>query len=138
MMFRDLSGMFEDFGFKLVVINSLLGKETSFSEELEKIQEKYVDCYEGDGYEIIPEMAEYFENLKLTEEDLAMVEELVFDGGEDIYFLLMEDWDGESDEFDVNSVKGFELLLNLKSVEYISMCDEELMEEFEKAGINVE
>ena len=137
-MFRDLSGMLEDFGFKLVVINSLLGKETSFSEELEKMQEKYVDCYEGNCYEIIPEMAEYFENLKLTEEDLAMVEELVFDGGEDIYFLLMEDWDGESDEFDVNSVKGFELLLNLKSVEYISMCDEELMEEFEKAGINVE
>ena len=62
----------------------------------------------------------------------------MFDGGEDIYFLLMEDWDGESDEFDVNSVKGFELLSNLKSVEYISMCDEELMEEFEKAGINVE
>lgn len=137
-MFRDLSGMFEDFGFKLVVINSLLGKETSFAKELEAMQEKYVDEYDGDGYEYIPEMVEYFENLKLTEEDLAMVEQLVFDGGEDIYFLLMTDWDGESDEFDVQSVKGFELLPNLKSVEYIAMCDEELMEEFEKAGIEVE
>lgn len=137
-MFRDLSGMFEDFGFKLVVINSLLGKETSFAKELEEMQEKYVDEYDGDGYECIQEMVEYFENLKLTEEDLAMVEQLVFDGGEDIYFLLMTDWDGESDEFDVQSVKGFELLPNLKSVEYIAMCDEELMEEFEKAGIEVE
>ncbi len=137
-MFRDLSGMFEDFGFKLVVINSLLGKETSFAKELEEMQEKYVDEYDGDGYECIPEMVEYFENLKLTEEDLAMVEQLVFDGGEDIYFLLMTDWDGETDEFDVQSVKGFELLPNLKSVEYIAMCDEELMEEFEKAGIEVE
>lgn len=69
---------------------------------------------------------------------MALVENLVFDGGEDIYFLLMTDWDGESDEFDIHSVKGFELLPNLKSVEYISMCDEELMEEFEKAGIEVE
>lgn len=137
-MFRDLSGMFEDFGFKLVVINSLLGKETSFAKELEEMQEKYVDEYDGDGYECIPEMVEYFENLKLTEEDLAMVEQLVFDGGEDIYFLLMTDWDGESDEFDVQSVKGFELLPNLKSVEYIAMCEEELMEEFKKAGIEVE
>lgn len=137
-MFKDLSGMFEDFGFKLVVIGSLLGKDTSFAEELEEMQEKYVDEYDGDGYECIPEMVDYFENLKLTQEDLALVEELVFDGGEDIYFLLMTDWDGESDEFDVSSVKGFELLPNLKKVVYISMCEEELMEEFEKAGIEVE
>ena len=137
-MFKDLSGMFEDFGFKLVVINSLLGKDTSFAKELEEMQEKYVDEYDGDGYECIPEMVDYFENLKLTEADLAMVEELVFDGGEDIYFLLMTDWDGESDEFDVQSVKGFELLPNLKAVEYIAMCDEELMEAFEKAGIEVD
>lgn len=137
-MFKDLSGMFEDFGFKLVVIGSLLGKDTSFAEELEEMQEKYVDEYDGDGYECIPEMVDYFENLKLTQEDLALVEELVFDGGEDIYFLLMTYWDGESDEFDVSSVKGFELLPNLKKVLYISMCEEELMEEFEKAGIEVE
>lgn len=93
---------------------------------------------DGDGYECIPEMVDYFENLKLTDVDLAMVEQLMFDGGEDIYFLLMTDWDGESDEFDVRSVKGFELLSNLKSVVYIAMCDEALREEFEKAGIEVE
>ena len=137
-MFKDLSGMFEDFGFKLVVISSLLEKDTSFAKELEEMKEKYVDDFDGDGYECIPEMVEYFENLKLTEEDLALVEELVFDGGEDIYFLIMPDWDGESEEFDVNSVKGFELLPNLKSVVYCAMCDEELMEEFEKKGIEVE
>ena len=77
------------------------------------------------------------ENLKLTEEDLALVKKLVFDGGEDIYFLLMPDWDGESEEFDVKSVKGFEQLPNLKEVEYISMCEEKLMEEFEKRGIAI-
>lgn len=68
---------------------------------------------------------------------MALVDKLVFDGGEDIYFLMMTYWDGESDEFDVKSVKGFELLPNLKEVEYIAMCDEELMEAFTEAGIKV-
>lgn len=136
-MFQDKSGAFEDFGFKLVVIDSLLGKDTSFSDELEEMKEKYVKNYDGDGYECIPEMVEYFENLKLTEEDLALADRLVFDGGEDIYFLMMTCWDGESDVFDVQSVKGFELLPNLKEVEYISMCGRSLMETFTKAGIRV-
>lgn len=136
-MFQDKSGIFEDFGFKLVVINALLEKETSFSEELERMKETYVEPYDGDGYECIPEMVVYFENLILTEKDLEQVTELSFDGGEDIYFLLMTYWDGESDEFDVKSVKGFEKLPNLKKVDYIAMCDEALMDEFREAGITV-
>ena len=41
-MFQDKSGMLEDFGFKLIVINSLLEKDTSFSDSLEEMNEKYV------------------------------------------------------------------------------------------------
>ncbi|MCM1466716.1 MAG: hypothetical protein NC086_01110 [Alistipes sp.] len=136
-MFQDKSGDFEDFGFKLVVIDSLLGKNASFSEELAEMKEKYVNEYDGEAYTCIPEMVQYFENLKLTEGDLALVDKLVFDGGDDVYFLLMPDWDGESDEFIVNSVKGFERLPNLKTVEYYAMCEYELMEEFKKNGIEV-
>lgn len=136
-MFQDKSGDFEDFGFKLVVIDSLLGKNASFSEELAEMKEKYVNEYDGEAYTCIPEMVQYFENLKLTEGDLALVDKLVFDGGDDVYFLLMPDWDGESDEFTVNSVRGFERLPNLKKVEYYAMCEYELMEEFKKNGIEV-
>lgn len=137
-VFADKSGMFSDFGFKLVVINSLLDKEVSFSDELEDMKEKYIDGFDDYGsYKCINEMVEFFENLKLTDKDLDSVTELCFDGGEDIYFLIMPDWDGESDEFLVRSVEGFELLKNLKFVEYISMCDEELMGEFENAGIKL-
>lgn len=139
-MFQDKSGLFDDFGFKLVVINSLLEEKTSFSEELAEMKEKYVDGFDetdGDGYEYIPEMVQFFENLTLTKEDLALVTDLAFDGGEEIYFLLMPYWDGESDELDVKSVKGFEQLPNLEKVDYISMCDEELMEAFTDAGISV-
>lgn len=136
-MFKDKSGIFEDFGFKLVVINSLLEKETSFSNKLEEMNEKYVAVYEGDGFECIPEMVEFFENLNLTKEDLALVTELCFDGGEEIYFMIMPEYDGESDEFDVKSIGGFEKLPNLRQVEYISMCSEELMDEFKEKGIEI-
>ncbi len=139
-MYQDKSGLFEDFGFKLVVINSLLEEETSFSDELGEMKEKYVDDFDetdADGYECIPEMVQFFENLTLTKEDLALVTELAFDGGEEIYFLLMPYWDGESDEFEVKSFRGFEQLPNLKKVDYTSMCDEELMEVFTGAGISV-
>ena len=137
-MFKDRSGMFEDFGFKLVVINSILEENTSFAEDLKKMKEKYVDNYDGDGYECISEMIDYFENLQLNKEDLGLVRELVFDGGEDIYFLIMTCWDGESDEFDVQSIKGFEKLPNLERVVWISMCDEALMEGFKENGIKVD
>ncbi|WP_244835003.1 hypothetical protein [Clostridium sp. BJN0001] len=136
-MFQDKSGMFEDFGFKLVVINSLLDKETSFTDELDNMNEKYVDTYDDDGFECILEMTYFFENLKLTKEDLSLVTELCFDGGEDIYFMIMPNWDGESEEFNVKSVGGFEKLLNLKKAEYISMCSEELMDKFKEKGIEV-
>ena len=136
-MFKDKSGIFEDFGFKLVVINSLLEKETSFSNKLEEMNEKYVAVYEVDGFECIPEMVEFFENLNLTKEDLALVTELCFDGGEEIYFMIMPEYDGESDEFDVKSIGGFEKLPNLRQVEYIAMCSEELIDEFKEKGIEI-
>lgn len=135
--FQDKTGMFTDFNFKLVVINSLLDKKTSFSEELAEMIERYVDEYEGEEFACIPKMVEYFENLRLTETDLAQVDYLIFDGGEEIYSIIMPDWDGESAEFEVRSVKGFEQLINLKTVEYISMCDEDLMKTFEEAEIEV-
>ena len=128
----DKTGMFRDFGFKLIVIDGLLGLDDgcSFTEELERMKEKYVDCYDGEPFVCIPEMVDYFEDLKLTEEDLAKVKSLCFDGGSEIYFYLMPDWDGESDEFDVHSVEDCKLLPNLKEVVYVSMCDEALMKDF--------
>jgi len=129
--------MFKDFGFKLVVIDSLLGKETSFGKELEKLKAACEDAYEWGTYTCIPEMADYLAGLVLTESDLAQVTSLVFDGGNEIYSYLMPDWDGESDEFDVRSVEDCSLLPNLREVEYIAMCNEALMDEFRARGIAV-
>ena len=137
-MYSDKTNMFDDFGFKLVVVNSLLNQENSFAAQLKQLEEQYVEAYEDGTFECIPEMVDFFENLQLTEQELESVKELVFDGGEDIYFLLMPDWDGESDEFEVQSIGGVELLKNLESVVYTSMCQSELMEAFEERGIQVQ
>lgn len=129
--------MFKDFGFKLVVIDGLLGKETSFGKALEELKASTEDAYEWGTYTCIPEMVRFVEELEPTDADLAQVTSLTFDGGNRIYFYLMPDWDGESDEFDVKSVEDCALLPNLKEVEYIAMCDEALMDELRSKGIAV-
>ncbi len=146
---KDKSGMFEDFSFKLVVINSLLNKKSSFSDELEEMKAKYVETQQLAG--VIPKMLEYFENLRLTEDDLALVEELSFDEKEEIYILVRKCWrDSHTNDdhvFSVTSVKEFEMLPNLKKVKHMtinggdvwkmSMHKKELMKEFENKGIEV-
>ncbi len=132
-MHEDKSRIFKDFNFKLIVLNSLLGKETSFSERLEEVIELASGCEEGINMEVL----EFFQNVKLTEKDLESVTELVFDAGEDIYFLIYPEWDGEDDMFDVKYLDGIEKLKNLKDVEYISLASEKLIEEIKERGINV-
>ncbi len=132
-MYEDKSGIFKDFNFKLVVLNSLLDKETSFSERLEEVINLSNECEEDINMEVL----EFFQDVRLTEKDLESVTELVFDAGEDIYFLIYPEWDGEDDIFDVKYLGGIEKLLNLKEVEYISLASGQLIKEIEERGINV-
>lgn len=132
-MYEDKSGIFKDFNFKLVVLNSLLDKETSFSERLEEVINLSNECEEDINMEVL----EFFQDVRLTEKDLESVTELVFDAGEDIYFLIYPEWDGEDDIFDVKYLGGIEKLLNLKEVEYISLASDQLIKEIEERGINV-
>lgn len=137
-MYKDKSGLFKDFNFKLVVINSLLDKETSFGEELERLENEYNE--ENEDFEIDEmntSILEFLQELTLTQEDLNEVTELVFDGGEDIYFMIYPDWDGEDDIFDVTSVEGIEKLNNLSEVIYVSMASEDVINEIEAMGIEV-
>lgn len=137
--YKDKSNIFEDFNFKLIVIDSLLSLKPKFENQLGELKEKYVENYEWySGKGIINEMVEFFENLNISQDDLDKVGDLCFDGGNEVYFLLQPDWDGEDDIFDIASVKGFEHLKNLKKVEYISMCCPKVLEPFIEQGIEVE
>lgn len=145
---HDKSGMFEDFNFKLVVMESILDKNPSFLPELENLREKYDDInddfykpFKTEEYDtrcFMPPIAEFLEKVRLTDEDLAKVENLYFDGGCEIYFYIYSDWNGESSIFDVYYLKGFEKLPNLKKIFWTSMCERELLEVFKEKGIEVD
>jgi hypothetical protein len=130
-----------DYGFKLVVLQELL--ETGpFSAQLEalKAQPSIARRLTGteDYEQIIPEMDRFFREVELTQEDLQRVTRLGFDGGLEIYHLVLPFWSGESNEFDVVSVDGFERLPNLERVVYCSMISEEQLERLRNAGVRVE
>ncbi|WP_435874247.1 DUF6892 domain-containing protein [Nocardia fluminea] len=74
--------------------------------------------YSADNYydQVVPEAQAYFENLELSAELLAGIEQLIFDGGCQVYFECCPHWDGEGKQFDVASLDDLHLLPNLRRV----------------------
>ncbi|MCL1823804.1 MAG: hypothetical protein FWG44_06335 [Oscillospiraceae bacterium] len=127
--YTDKSGLFEDFNFKLVVMDRLLDQESSFADALEELMQSEEYISQGEEYmQPIPVILDFISELKFEQADLDKITSLTFDGGNEIYFSIIPDWDGEEYLFDIRSVKGFEHLKNLKDVCYISMCKEKILE----------
>lgn len=128
--FVDKSGMFEDFNFKLIVIDEILKNTPSFYEKYKELEDKAFTVYRDSiEYGCIEEMVEYFENLQLTQADLDKVEEINIEPG-DIHGCIWPDWDGEDDIFNVTSIMGCERLKNVKKVFHLSgMCQDEIAQE---------
>jgi Leucine-rich repeat (LRR) protein len=119
----------ENFNLKLIVINKLMYDDEvllpkfdiyKFAKEYDK---RNIDI-EEEGYNIIPEVKIYFENLKIPSSLLLYITELYADGGDTIYFQLMPYWCGEEDAFDIVSVKEFHLLPRLNKFTAFGMSDE--------------
>ncbi|WP_418889600.1 DUF6892 domain-containing protein [Rhizobium laguerreae] len=100
---------FADSNLKLVVLSSLLdAKQIDLGTPAQlatHVLGRAVDL-EDDGYEIIPEARAYLERYPLTDELLAAVEEIEFDGGGTAYEFAWYFWDGEDDVFDVKELTG--------------------------------
>ena len=92
---------------------------------------------EEEGYDIIPEVRRYFEQLEIPSETLRLIEEIDQDGG-GIYMQLYPFWDGEDDIFNIQSADAAALLPNLKSVTLFYDEDERILEEFKQRGITAE
>ncbi|MBS3913959.1 MAG: hypothetical protein KG003_05635, partial [Bacteroidetes bacterium] len=71
---------------------------------------------EKEGYDIIPEVLAYFEKLLIPASILEQIEQLAFDGSNEIYRQIFPYWDGECDTFDVASADDVSLVPNLKSM----------------------
>jgi len=106
--------LFIDGNFKLAVLSELLSRgliDLAKPEDLASYAlGRYIDFGEDEddevtGYDSIPECLDYLLHYPLTEELLAQVETVYFDGGLEIYRYICYYWDGESDEFDITSLR---------------------------------
>ncbi|MEE3999452.1 hypothetical protein V1T75_03790 [Tenacibaculum sp. FZY0031] len=139
---------FKELNFKLAVINELMYVQEVLQPKLEVYEfiekqrnltssEAY-DIIEEEGYEIIPEVLEYFKNLELTSEMVENIEELNMDGGDEIYGQIIPFWDGEDDVFSVNSAVDSTLLPNLKRISLLYSENDSLLDEFQEKGIEAD
>ncbi|WP_435831494.1 DUF6892 domain-containing protein [Nocardia aurea] len=60
--------------------------------------------YSADNYhhQVVPQAQSYFENLEFPTDLSESVEQLIFDGGCQVYFECCPHRDGEGDQFDVS------------------------------------
>lgn len=132
---------FKDFNFKLAVINVLMYEKGLIEPKIyaydfvESYTERVIDLDE-EGYDIIPEIKKYFEDLKIDPELLGEVEAIYQDGGDAIYRALCPLWDGEDDVFNINSAEDVSLLPNLKSATlFYHDGDDSIIKDFESKGV---
>ncbi|MEU4418657.1 DUF6892 domain-containing protein [Nocardia salmonicida] len=116
---------FVDFNLKLAVIEELMYSQSPKLEpwSLEKTLE--AQGFDGDLWEysadnyydqVMPQAQAYFESLELSAELLTGIEQLIFDGGCQVYAECCPHWDGEGEQFDVVSLDDLHLLPNLERV----------------------
>jgi len=124
---------FADPHFKLVVLDALLTVEAIDLGSEEQLAKHFLGAghdRERGGYELLQPVYDYLVRYPLTPEHLAAVEQLVFDGGNEIYFFVRPIWDGEGGEFNVRSLEGIALLPALRSINVISMLDDRDLSRF--------
>jgi uncharacterized protein DUF6892 len=117
---------FQDFNLKLVVVDKLMYVDRTLTPRF-RIAELLRDKGLGDdpwryaydsglAYQVLPEAREHFEALEIGDDLLAGVEELVLDGGLQVYAECSPVWDGEDDLFDIAALDDLALLPNLRRV----------------------
>ena len=115
---------FKSFNFKLAVVQELMYVQEvlkpkfdvyDFSENYTKRDIDPEDYY----FEVIPEVKKWFIDLPIPASLAALVTELYFDGGNEIYAQLIPFWDGEDDVFDIESLTEEDIsqVPNLKTID---------------------
>ena len=110
---------FSNFKLKLVIIDRLMSLGY-FEEPVKSLIAEHWNADDFD-YEPIAEIEDYFRRLDLTDDQLAEIKSIEFDGGLDIYRKIIPNWDGEDDRFDIDSLIEIDSLPNLENIFVISM-----------------
>jgi ankyrin repeat protein len=134
---------FKDFNFKLAVIQVLMFEEElllpifDVYEFAELYEHREIDVDE-EGYGIIPEVKQYFEELKISQKFAPLITELFQDVVNDVYMELCPFWDGEDDLFNIQSAEDAVHFPNLKTVTLFYEDEPLVLEQFSRMGIEAE
>ena len=115
---------FKSFNFKLAVVQELMYVQEVLKPKFdvydfcENYTERDIDPEEY-YIEVIPEVKKWFMDLPIPASLAALVTELYFDGGNEIYAQLIPFWDGENDVFDIESLTEEDIsqVPNLKTID---------------------
>ncbi len=135
---------FDNFNFKLVVIEQLMYKKGLLTpkfdiyEFAEEYKRRKIDVDE-DGYEPIKESLKWFKDLQIPARLADEVTELLFDGGLSVYHGIYPFWDGEDEYFDVTRISESELsqFKNLKEAIVVSCVSQEAIKTLKDHGIKI-
>lgn len=115
---------FADPNFKLAILSSLLETDqldlAGPQDLAEFVLKRPVDL-EQDGYALIRPAYDYLVRYPLGDDDLAHVESVTLDGGNEIYPYCYRFWGGETNDFDVSSLKGIALCRNVTALHCIAL-----------------
>lgn len=138
---------FDNFNFKLCIIQALMYEKKLLKPEFDIYE--FAKCYppreiniDDEGYDPIKPAIDYFKKLEIPASLAPEVEEIIMDGGNDIYGQIYPFWDGEDDYFDLKRVSDAELsqFENLKRMVLINSPEnlgKTLINRLEKHGIEL-
>ena len=115
---------FKNFNFKLAVVQELMYVQEVLRPKFdvydfcENYTERDIDP-EDYYFKVIPEVKKWFMDLPIPASLAALVTELYFDGGNEVYAQLIPFWDGEDDVFDIESLTEEDIsqVPNLKTID---------------------
>ena len=134
---------FKDLNFKLIVIGEIIGHQYSnkynlgLKNYLKNDVKRTIDI-EDEGYEIIPEVEEFYRNIEVYPDEVENIESIFQENADSLYEALCPFWDGEDDLFDVKYVDDVKFLPNLKSVTLFVHEDEDILDKFIECNIAAE
>ena len=136
---------FKSFNFKLAVVQELMYVQEVLKPKFdvydfcENYTQRDIDPEEY-YFEVIPEVKKWFQDLPIPASLAPLVTELYFDGGNEIYAQLIPFWDGESDDFDIESLTEEDIrqFPNLKTIDGTAILMSEKVKNFcKEKGISL-
>lgn len=137
---------FDNFNFKLCIIQELMYNKKVLTpkfdayEFAEQYDDRKIDIDE-EGYEPIKEIVDWFKKLEIPVSLATYIDEIIMDGGNEIYTQIIPFWDGEDDYFDVKDITEEEIkqFPNLKKITLLPSDDNaKLIEKLKNHGIEAD